>query len=255
MFFLDFSQRLKELRVNSKLTQTELADYLGVTYAAIQKYEAGQGKPRAKNLEKLAQIFDVSVSYLLGETNVKSTHKIFEIMEQLTESRQENTLNYAESQLDEQREDKKVIDFKNSLIPYVVEEEQALSAGYGEGYTQEYGKEIVYWNQQIKHDRAIIIRGNSMEPDYHYGQIALIRYQSYIDVPGGIYAVDDIERGLAYIKSVYMEDEHIRLVSLNDEVDFEGNRLFPDILLPRNENTRIIGKVIDAFTPIEKVFL
>ncbi|MDG4972501.1 S24 family peptidase [Lactococcus lactis] len=101
-----------------------------------------------------------------------------------------------------------------------MQEEQALSAGYGEVYTQEYGKEIVYSNQQIKHDREIIIRGNSMEPDYHYGQIALIRYQNYIDVPGGIYAVDDIERGLAYIKSVYMEDEHIRLVSLNDEKDF-----------------------------------
>ena len=39
-----------------------------------------------------------------------------------------------------------------------------------------------------------------------------------------------------------MEDEHIRLVSFK-------------ILLPRNENTRIIEKVVDAFTPIEKDFL
>lgn len=53
--------------------------------------------------------------------------------------------------------------------------------------------------------------------------------------------------------SVYVEDDYIRLVSLNDDIDFEGNRLFPDILLPRDENTRIIGKVIEAFTPIEKV--
>lgn len=50
-----------------------------------------------------------------------------------------------------------------------------------------------------------------------------------------------------------MEDDYIRLVSLNDDIDFEGNRLFPDILLPRDENTRIIGKVIEVFTPIEKV--
>lgn len=50
-----------------------------------------------------------------------------------------------------------------------------------------------------------------------------------------------------------MEDDYIRRVSLNDDIDFEGNRLFPDILLPRDENTRIIGKVIEAFTPIEKV--
>lgn len=55
------------------------------------------------------------------------------------------------------------------------------------------------------------------------------------------------------VGSVYVEDDYIRHVSLNDDIDFEGNRLFPDILLPRDEITRIIGKVIEAFTPIEKV--
>lgn len=55
------------------------------------------------------------------------------------------------------------------------------------------------------------------------------------------------------VGSVYVEDDYIRLVSLNDDIDFEGNRLFSDILLPRDENTQIIGKVIEAFTPIEKV--
>lgn len=55
------------------------------------------------------------------------------------------------------------------------------------------------------------------------------------------------------VGSVYVEDDYIRLVSLNDDIDFEGNRLFPDILLPRDENTRIIGKVSEVFTPIEKV--
>ena len=50
-----------------------------------------------------------------------------------------------------------------------------------------------------------------------------------------------------------MEDDYIRLVSLNDDIGFEDNRLFPDILLPRDENNQIIGKVIEAFTPIEKV--
>ncbi|NEX50802.1 hypothetical protein [Lactococcus lactis] len=55
------------------------------------------------------------------------------------------------------------------------------------------------------------------------------------------------------VGSAYVEDDYIRLVSLNDDIDFEGNRLFSDILLSRDENTRIIGKVIEAFTPIEKV--
>ena len=250
---MNFSQRLKELRLEYGYTQTVLADLLGVSYAAIQKYEADLGKPRAKNLEKLAKIFDVSVSYLLGETNSRSSNKIYDIIEQLSEDRQDNTLKYAENQLKEQKEEVNIINLHNSLIPYEIEEEQALSAGRGEAYTDEVGKEVVYWDKDIKHDRAIVIRGNSMEPDYHYGQIALIRYQDCVDINGDIYAVDDIDRGLAYIKSVYVEDDYIRLVSLNDDIDFEGNRLFPDILLPRDENTQIIGKVIEAFTPIEKV--
>lgn len=251
---MELSERLKELRLEQKYTQQEVADKLGIIVESYRKYELGKRQPGKKSLEKLARVFNVSVSYLLGETNMRGTYEIVEIMEQLNKPRQKETIDFAKNKLIEQNEENKIIILNNSLVPYEVEEEQALSAGYGEGYTQEYGKEVVYWNQQVKHDRAIIIRGNSMEPDYHYGQIALIRYQNCVDVPGGIYAVDDIERGLAYIKSVYMEDEIIRLVSLNDEEDFEGNRLFPDILLPRNENTRIIGKVIAAFTPIEKNF-
>ena len=251
---MDFSHRLKELRKENGYTQKELAEKLGFAYQNLQKYENGSAKPLNKNLKMLAKIFNVSVSYLLGETNIRSANKINSIMEQLSDSRQDETIEFAENKLKEQEEENIIIHFRNSLIPYEVEEEQALSAGRGEAYTDEVGKEVVYWDKDIKHDRAIVIRGNSMEPDYHYGQIALIRYQSFVDINGEIYAVDDIDRGLAYIKSVYVEDDYIRLVSLNDDIDFEGNRLFPDILLPRDENTRIIGKVIAAFTPIEKNF-
>lgn len=251
---MDFSTRIKELRKKEGLSQADLAKKINVTYRAIQKYESGEGKPRNANLIALAKVFNVNVSFLLGETNINPKFQINSIMEELSEHRQETTYNFASKQLEEQNEEDKIVQLHNSLIPYEVEEEQSLSAGRGEAYTDELGKEVVYWDKYIKHDRAIVIRGNSMEPDYHYGQIALIRYQSCVDINGDIYAVDDVERGLAYIKSVYVEDDYIRLVSLNDDIDFEGNRLFPDILLPRDENTRIIGKVIEAFTPIEKEF-
>lgn len=251
---MEFHEILKSLRKNNGITQVQMAKKLNLaSQGAYRKYETGEGFPQLERLLLIADIFNVSVGYLLGETNIQNS-EINEIMEKLEPPRQRKTIEFAENQLIEQNQEDKIIQLQHSLIPYEVEEEQALSAGRGAAYTDEAGKEIVYWNKDVKYDRAIIIRGNSMEPDYHYGQIALIRYQSYIDVPGGIYAVDDIERGLAYIKSVYMEDEHIRLVSLNDDVDFEGNRLFPDILLPKNENTRIIGKIVDAFTPIEKNF-
>ncbi|BBC77164.1 MULTISPECIES: XRE family transcriptional regulator [Lactococcus] len=250
---MNLSERLKELRTEKNLTQKQIALKLNVAYQVYQRWEKGERQPKKESIENLANVFNVSVGYLLGETNIKSGSEIDEIMEKLKVPRQQKTIQFAKKQLIEQTEEDKIVHLYNSLIPYEVEEEQALSAGRGEAYTDEVGKEVVYWDKDIKHDRAIVIRGNSMEPDYHYGQIALIRYQSCVDINGDIYAVDDVERGLAYIKSVYVEDDYIRLVSLNDDIDFEGNRLFPDILLPRDENTRIIGKVIEAFTPIEKV--
>lgn len=251
---MNLSERLKELRTEKNLTQKQIALKLNVAYQVYQRWEKGERQPKKESIENLANVFNVSVGYLLGETNIKSGSEIDEIMEKLKVPRQQKTIQFAKKQLIEQTEEDKIVHLYNSLIPYEVEEEQALSAGRGEAYTDEVGKEVVYWDKDIKHDRAIVIRGNSMEPDYHYGQIALIRYQSCVDIDGDIYAVDDVERGLAYIKSVYVEDDYIRLVSLNDDIDFEGNRLFPDILLPRDENTRIIGKVVEAFTPIEKNF-
>ncbi|GAA3266343.1 Transcriptional regulator XRE family [Lactococcus lactis subsp. lactis] len=250
---MNLSERLKELRTEKKLTQKKIALKLNVAYQVYQRWEKGERQPKKESIENLATVFNVSVGYLLGETNIKSGSEIDEIMEKLKVPRQQKTIQFAKKQLIEQTEEDKIVQLHNSLIPYEIEEEQSLSAGRGEAYTDEVGKEVVYWDKDIKHDRAIVIRENSMEPDYHYGQIALIRYQSCVDINGDIYAVDDVERGLAYIKSVYVEDDYIRLVSLNDDIDFEGNRLFPDILLPRDENTRIIGKVIEAFTPIEKV--
>lgn len=140
--------------------------------------------------------------------------EILPFYQELSGPHQIKVFEFTKNKLKEQNEEQKFISLNNSLIPYEVEEEQALSVGYGERYIQKSGKEIVYWNQQVKHDRAIITRGNWMEPDYLYGQIALIKYQNCVDASGGIYAVD----------------EFIRLVSLN-------------------ENTRIIGKVIVALAP------
>lgn len=250
-FFMDFSERLKKLRKEAGLTQKELSENLNVAQPRILEWEKGKRNPNKRSLEKIASYFNVSVSYLLGETNVRSSFEIIEIMENLSEFRQEKTVNFARQELKDQEEENNIIQFKSSLIPYEVEEEQALSAGYGEGYTNTYTKETVYWNKDIAYDRAIRIKGESMEPEYHYGEIALIKYQECIDYPGQVCAVDDVERGKAYIKCVSKTENGLLLESINDLEDKEGNRLFPNIFIPFEENPRIIGVVKEHFLPIE----
>lgn len=251
---MKLSERLKILRKEAGYTQKQISELANISQSFYSYLEKGQREISGSRLERLAKVLGVSVGYLLGETETKSESEINSIMSQLHEARQIKTINYARKQLEEQKLEKQIIQIPipTSLIPYNVEEENALSAGDGEGYTSLEGKQTVYWDKEVDYDRAIWIKGDSMEPDFHYGEVALIKYQNCYDFPGQVCAVDDVERGQAYIKSVRIIDDYLVLHSLNDSVDDYGNLIFPDKYIPLSDNPRIIGKVVDHFIPIEK---
>lgn len=58
--------RIKELRKQSKLSQTDLAKMLGVTRQAISLYEQGKRQLKEKDINTLIKYFNVSVEYLQG---------------------------------------------------------------------------------------------------------------------------------------------------------------------------------------------
>ena len=62
---MDFRQRLFDLRRQAGLSQEELANLLGVTRQAVQKWEAGTSRPDMDNLVSLAEYFQVSLDYLV----------------------------------------------------------------------------------------------------------------------------------------------------------------------------------------------
>ena len=57
---------LKELRLNTKLNQTEFAQVLGIPRVNYNKYELGQVKPDIDILIKIADYYGVSLDYLCG---------------------------------------------------------------------------------------------------------------------------------------------------------------------------------------------
>ena len=64
---MDFKDRLRDLRLSRGLTLQQVADYVGLQKAAIYKYEHGLTvNPKRSLIEKLATLFQVSPSYLLG---------------------------------------------------------------------------------------------------------------------------------------------------------------------------------------------
>lgn len=67
-----FAERLKGLRKQAHLTQVELAKRLGIGQSSYADWERGKKNPTQENLIKLAQILNVSVDYLVGNSEEKS---------------------------------------------------------------------------------------------------------------------------------------------------------------------------------------
>ncbi|WP_455444999.1 helix-turn-helix domain-containing protein [Streptococcus salivarius] len=69
---MEFSERLKELRKQAHLTQVELASKLGIVQSSYADWERGKKKPTQDNLVKIARILNVSVDYLVGNSEEKA---------------------------------------------------------------------------------------------------------------------------------------------------------------------------------------
>lgn len=61
----EIGERIKELRIEKKFTQKELAERLYVTDKAVSKWERGNGLPEVGILNELAKILEVNIEYLL----------------------------------------------------------------------------------------------------------------------------------------------------------------------------------------------
>ncbi len=70
---MDFGMRLKELRKEHNLTQEELGKKIGVTKSSMSLYEKGEREPSKDSLMKMADIFGVSIDYLVGNTTQPSS--------------------------------------------------------------------------------------------------------------------------------------------------------------------------------------
>ena len=60
-------KRLKELRLERTLTQSQLAKAIGISQSAIAYWETEQRTPNAQAIIILARYFNVTTDYLLGE--------------------------------------------------------------------------------------------------------------------------------------------------------------------------------------------
>ncbi|HHW9543541.1 TPA: helix-turn-helix transcriptional regulator, partial [Staphylococcus aureus] len=109
---MGIGEGLKKLRKNKNMTMEQLAtdlnnkypDLMKLTKGKISKWENEKEEPRLSTAKILAEYFNVKINDLYSESNTtyKDDNDITSIYNKLTPPRQENVLNYANSQLDEQ---------------------------------------------------------------------------------------------------------------------------------------------------------
>lgn len=68
----DIGSRIKELRRANNMTQDELAKKLDITRSAVGMYEQGVRRPDFEHMDALADMFNVSMDYLMGKTDINA---------------------------------------------------------------------------------------------------------------------------------------------------------------------------------------
>jgi len=66
-----FSERILSLREEKKLSQAAVAKETGITTRTYQRYEAGEREPMISTLIRIADLYAVSIDYLVGRSDVR----------------------------------------------------------------------------------------------------------------------------------------------------------------------------------------
>ncbi len=66
-----YIKRIRDLREDNDLTQTQIAEYLGTSQTMYARYERGANEIPVRHIIKLCKYYNVSADYILGITNNK----------------------------------------------------------------------------------------------------------------------------------------------------------------------------------------
>lgn len=69
---MKLGDKLKSLRAEKRVTQSDVAEFLNIDRSTYGKYETGDSSPDYDKLVRLADYFQVSLDWFLGRTNIKS---------------------------------------------------------------------------------------------------------------------------------------------------------------------------------------
>ena len=243
--------QIKTFRKSAGFTQDELAKRLNTTKQTISRYEKGDRKANQDMLFELCDIFGVSIDDFFPSQNeaLQSptaslpdasdllTQQITDKVVQLTPDNKKIVLRTSEQLLESQNEEEAKINEVSEVIQLYSYDyyDHAASAGTGQ-YLNDVRVERIELPVDIDADFVIPIKGDSMEPDYHDGDLVFI--QTSVELNDGVIGVFNYN-GEAYIKQLVIDKDQAYLHSLNPA--------YKDMPITPDTDFRIIGEVVDLY--------
>lgn len=244
------AENITHFRKQRGITQKELAKEVGITASTMTDYMKLRSAPSFGVIQKLADYFGVKKSDIDTTFKEESINSLSDAPDLLTQqitntARKLNTdnkkivLRTSEDLLNEQKNEEKMK--VNEVSEKVVQlygydyYDHAASAGTGQ-YLNDVRVERIELPVDIDADFVIPIKGDSMEPDYHDGDLVFI--QTSVDLNDGVIGVFNYN-GEAYIKQLVIDTEQSYLHSLNPD--------YKDMPITPETDFRIIGEVVDLY--------
>lgn len=232
---MGIGKRIREARERCGLTQKQLAKKIGVTSSAIANYENEISHPKETVLYALLDALQVDANFLFQdcvalEKKVVLSQEDNDFLQKLHALDRHGREVVNAVLLLEYRRSKEESTKRSSMpsnIPFQVSSQPA-SAGTGTYLGPDGFEEILVDPEQVAGaDFGVPVRGDSMEPRFHNGDIILISMKQPVEV--GDIALVTMD-GCGYVKKIGQNE----LLSLN-------KKYAP---IPMTEDVRVNGKVI-----------
>ena len=225
---MSLEDHLNEMIIQKAGNLKEFSRMVNIPYTTIRSIlERGVMNAKTQNILDICKLLEITPEILLEMDN-NIVGNIVSATVQLNPTRQTAVYNFATNQLNEQRVE------ETPAIYHTVEVYSLLSAGTGIVDLDPTDTTEIELNGHVPpHDLAFEVRGDSMEPVFENGEIVFVKKTQDIH-NGQIIAVQINEE--AFIKKVYINNDHMRLVSLNKE--------YEDIIANEDDDIRIVGKVL-----------
>lgn len=223
-----FGQMIDYFRKQNNLTMEELGQKLGKATSSISRWVSGERYPKIEEIEQIAIFFNTDIYTLIFGFNYNENSKsnILTVYNQLTDIRKHKVYSYAQQQLDEQNSN---LNKKRSI--YVV----GTSAA---GEPIEYGdfdSEMIQTDVPAKADKAIHIKGDSMEPKIASNSIIFYHEQPTLEI--GEIGIFEINGSAVTCKKYYVDYESKKIILKSINPKYEPMYFARD-------QVRILGKVV-----------